>query len=140
MAETFGKIADFARDQGCKSFLTWLRPVVKISSGSWTWSGSAWEALERVNSGPGPDLVLLDLMQSDSDSLHSLRWLRRVRPELPVVVLCNYDESQKLEAMRLGARECLVKPLQSRPLEAAIQRSLFQATENSESEIVARRD
>src|SRR4029077_15297781 len=38
---------------------------------------------------------------------------------------------------RLGARECLVKPLQSRPLEAAIQRSLFQATENSESEIVA---
>jgi two-component system response regulator AtoC len=99
--------------------------------------GSAWEALERVNSGPGPDLVLLDVMQSDSDSLHSLRWLRRVRPELPVVVLCNYDESHKLEVMRLGARECLAKPLQSRPLEAAIQRSLFQVTENSESEIVA---
>ena len=51
--------------------------------------GSPWEALERVNSGPGPDLILLDLMQGDSDGLHSLRWLRRVRPDLPVVVLAN---------------------------------------------------
>ncbi len=42
---------------------------------------SAWEALERVRSAAGPDLVILDLAQDESEGLHPLRWLRRVRPE-----------------------------------------------------------
>ena len=99
--------------------------------------GSGWEALERVHAGPGPDLILLDLMPGDSDGLHSLRWLRRVRPDLPVVVLANYDERQRLEAIRLGAQDCLIRPLQPQQLETAIRRSLFRYTESAESEIVA---
>jgi two-component system response regulator AtoC len=104
--------------------------------------GSPWEALERVNSGPGPDLILLDLMLGDSDGLHSLRWLRRVRPDLPVVVLANgalasHDETHKLEAIRLGAQDYLSRPLQSQLLEAAIRRSLLQHGQSFEGEIAA---
>ena len=35
---------------------------------------------------------MLDLTSGDSDGLHGLRWLRRVRPDLPVLVLagCEY--------------------------------------------------
>src|SRR5438045_5541998 len=101
-------------------------------------AGSGWEALERVHSGPGPDLVLLDLMQSESDGLHTLRWLRRVRPELAVLVLASSDDAkQKLDAIRLGAQDFLVRPLQAQQLETAIRRILFHCTENTESEIVA---
>ena len=57
-------------------------------------AGSGWEALERVQAGPGPDLILLDLMRGDSDGLHTLRWLRRVRPDLPVLVLAGSDDAQ----------------------------------------------
>src|ERR1700730_3584979 len=99
--------------------------------------GSGWEALERVHSGPGPDLILLDLMQGDSDGLHSLCWLRRVRPDLPVIVLAGSDENHKLEAIRLGAQDYLIRPLQPQQLETAIRRSLFHHMESAESEIVA---
>jgi CheY-like chemotaxis protein len=41
--------------------------------------GSGWEALESVQAGTTPDLLLLDLPRGDADSLHILRWLRRLR-------------------------------------------------------------
>jgi hypothetical protein len=31
---------------------------------------NGWEALERVHAGPGPNVVLLDLISGDSDGLH----------------------------------------------------------------------
>jgi len=100
--------------------------------------GSAWEALELVRSTSGPDLIILDLTQNESEGMHPLRWLRRVRPDLPVLVLANSgDPSQKLEALRLGAQDYLVRPLQPQQLEAVIRRSLFHKTETAESEIVA---
>jgi len=45
-------------------------------------AASGWDAMERVQSGEAPDLLLLDVPRSDTDSLHLLRWLRRLRPEL----------------------------------------------------------
>ena len=108
---------------------------------SWPWQvdtvGSRWEALERVQAGPGPDLVLLDLTPGDSDGLHSLRWLRRVRPDLPVLVLAGgEDPEQRRETIRLGAQDFLVLPLRPRQLESAIRRSLLDSSADPESEIL----
>src|SRR5450631_4808493 len=66
-------------------------------------TGSGCEALERVQSGGGPHLVLLDLVQGDADGLFILRWLRRVRPDIPVVLLAqSADARQRVGARRLG--------------------------------------
>jgi two-component system, NtrC family, response regulator AtoC len=101
-------------------------------------AGSGWEALDRVHAGHGPDLIVLDLMRGDAEGLHTLRWLRRVRPDLPVVVLATSDDaSQKLEAIRLGAQDYLIRPLRPEQLAAAIRRSLFYDNESGESEIAA---
>ena len=98
---------------------------------------SGWEALERVHSGPGPDLILLHLLESDCEGLHPLRWLRRVRPDLPVLVLAaGENPAQKLEAIRLGAQDFLIQPVQAKQLETSIRRSLFYFTESSDSEVV----
>jgi two-component system response regulator AtoC len=116
--------------------LSWNR--AETPDWQWETASSGWEALERVKIGPGPDLILLDLGDGDSDGLHTLRWLRRVRPDLPVLVLAASDDSrQKLEAIRLGARDYLVRPLRAEQLETAIRRSLFHYTDDSESEILA---
>jgi len=92
---------------------------------------SGWEALEQLQSGKPADLVLLDLAQGESDGLHTLRWLRRIRPELPVVLLSRSGEpQQKAEAIRLGARDYLVHPVAEQQLRLAIERHLPSAESN----------
>lgn len=86
---------------------------------------NGWGAMERVQSGVTPDLLILDLPRSDDDGLHFLRWLRRLRPELPILVLCDdEDSSSQQESIRLGARECLVRPLDGHLLQKTIERLL----------------
>lgn len=110
-----------------------LRPLWAVGeSNSWhlETAGSGWEALERIQSGAVPDLLLLDLPRGDADSLHVLRWLRRIRPELPIVLLSHAEDiSREKEAMRLGAQEFLVRPFEEQKLELAIRRHLSSAVE-----------
>jgi two-component system, NtrC family, response regulator AtoC len=110
-----------------------LRPLWTVGeSNSWhlETAGSGWEALERIQSGAVPDLLLLDLPRGDADSLHVLRWLRRIRPELPIVLLSHAEDVlREKEAMRLGAQEFLVRPFEEQQLEFAIRRHLSSAIE-----------
>jgi two-component system, NtrC family, response regulator AtoC len=115
-----------------------LRPLWSISeSNSWhvETAANAWDAMERVQSGAVPHLLLLDLPRGDSDCLHVLRWVRRLRPDLPVIVICASEESgRKREATRLGAQEVLLKPLDEHQLEAAIAHHLL-PTDDEQPEI-----
>jgi two-component system response regulator AtoC len=87
--------------------------------------GSGWEALELVQEGVTPDLLLLDLPRGDADSLHILRWLRRLRPNLPIILLCYPDDAgRKNEAIRLGAQGYLVRPVDDEQLESVIRGQL----------------
>ncbi len=100
-------------------------------------ASSGWDAMERVQSGVAPDLLLLDLPRGDGDSLHILRWLRRLRPELRVLVLCHpEDGGRKNEANRLGAEDVLVRPFTEEQLELVIRQHLF-APENGATGIVS---
>jgi DNA-binding NtrC family response regulator len=88
-------------------------------------AGSGWEALERVQTGHPAQLVLLDFAAGDADGLHTLRWLRRVRPDLPVVVIAeSEEESGRVEAARLGAQEYLTYAAESSRLKALVERYL----------------
>jgi len=106
-----------------------LRPLWSIAdSNSWHVESavSAWDAMERVQSGLAPHLLLLDLPRGDGDTLHILRWLRRLRPDLPVIVICfPEDADRRREATRLGAQEVLVRPFDEMKLETAIGRYLL---------------
>ena len=117
-----------------------LRPLYSIpESNSWQieTASSAWDATERVQSGLTPHLLLLDLPRGDGDSLHILRWLRRLRPDLPVIVTCSpEDAGKKKEATRLGAQEVLIRPFDEAELESAIRRHLL-LPGNGRSDVVS---
>jgi len=99
-------------------------------------ASNGWGAMERVQSGVTPDLLILDLPDADKDGLHFLRWLRRLRPELPILVLCDREDSPtQQEAIRLGARDHIARPLKNQVLESAIRRQLFAAPEDVGIEI-----
>jgi len=100
--------------------------------------GSGWEALETVQAGITPDLLLLDLPRGDADSLHILRWLRRLRPNLPILLICYPDDAgRKNEAIRLGAQEYLVRPIDNEQLECVIRGQLSSRSEGVEMEIAS---
>ena len=105
-----------------------LRPLWSIGeSNSWhlETAGTGWEALERIQAGVAPSLLLLELPRGDGDSLHVLRWLRRLRPELPIIILSYPDDvAREKEAVRLGAQDFLIQPFEEKQLESAIRRYL----------------
>ena len=56
------------------------------------------------------DLMLLDLNLPDSQDLETLRRLRGVAPDLPIVILTGIEDRQKaVEALSEGAQDYLVK-------------------------------
>lgn len=92
---------------------------------------SGLEALERLQSAASPDIVLLDLAPDDSDSLHTLRWLRRVCPSVPVILLSQAEDHQRMvEALRLGARDFLIKPCHEHQVGRLLREHLAHPTEN----------
>ncbi len=116
-----------------------LRPLWSIGeSNSWhlETAGNGWEALERLQSGAVPDLLLLELSDNDGDGLHVLRWLRRVRPDVPIILICPHDDAEhKREAIQIGAQAILVRPLEEQQVEFVIRRHLGSTFEEVESEI-----
>jgi two-component system, NtrC family, response regulator AtoC len=100
---------------------------------------TGWDAMERVQSGVVPHLLLLDIPRGDANSLHFLRWLRRLKEDLPVVLLCYPDDAaQGKEAVRLGGGELLARPFDAKQLEFVIRRHLAPPAGNGEAELVSK--
>jgi two-component system C4-dicarboxylate transport response regulator DctD len=101
-------------------------------------SASGWEAMERVQSGAAPHLLLLDIARGDGDGLHLLPWLRRLRPELPIVMICDPADAQfRKEATRLGAKDVLARPVSEEQLEVLIRRHLGWSSDDLEAQIAS---
>src|SRR3954467_3505581 len=83
------------------------------------------EALERVQKGLQPDLVLLDVLMPGIDGLQTLEQLREMRPGMKVVMLsCVSDTRKVVQAIRLGAHDYLTKPFQKAELDTVIDQCL----------------
>ncbi len=118
--------------------LSVLRAIGEANSWGIEIAGSGCEALERVQSGALPDIVLLDQTHGDAGGVYALRWLRRIRPDLSVVLLVPAENAQqRAEAMRLGAHDYLVQPLEAQKLEEVLLRNFPSATEAIDTEITS---
>lgn len=90
-----------------------------------TTAGDGREALERLNEGPLPHLIVLDLMMPGMDGVQfrAEQIRRRAWSAIPLVVL-SADAHTHEVARDLGARECLRKPVDLVDLLAAVQRAV----------------
>jgi len=88
------------------------------------------DVLERIR--PNSDseeaevaLILLDILMPDKDGLETLEELRRIRPDVPVIMLSGASSPGNIvTAMKGGAIDFLAKPVSYHDLAAAIQKVL----------------
>jgi two-component system nitrogen regulation response regulator GlnG len=84
---------------------------------------SAREGLEKI--GENPDVVLLDIMLPESSGLEVAQEIRELNPKLPVIFITACENSQTaIEAMKLGAYDYLIKPLDLPKLREQVDRAL----------------
>lgn len=78
-------------------------------------------AIERITSSP-PDVVLTDLKMEPVDGMDVLRAARDQRPPVEVMVFTAYGDVEiAVEAMRLGARDFLTKPVTVEQVRARLE-------------------
>ena len=76
------------------------------------------------------DLLLLDLVLPKRDGLEILRELRTARPTLPVIILtARGREDDRVEGLRLGADDYVVKPFSVKELLARVDAVLRRSPE-----------
>ncbi|MGE4295310.1 MAG: response regulator [Campylobacterales bacterium] len=90
-------------------------------------AADAQEAL-RLFEAQRPDLVLSDICLPGEDGLSLVRSLRAIDPNVPVVLISAYSGSEYLfEAIRIGVRDFLTKPVEIGKLVATLERCLEEA-------------
>jgi DNA-binding NtrC family response regulator len=95
------------------------------------------EGLERV-AAACPDVILLDLRLPDQSGLDILRQLRRFDARIPVVMVTVARSSDSaIEAMRHGAYDYLLKPIDLQKLDRVIREALKVSRLMREPAIVA---
>ena len=104
----------------------------------------ASETLQVVDAGNGeeairmvakerPNLVVMDIRMGATSGLDTLRKLRELDPKLLVIMMTAYGTTQTaIEAMKLGAYDYVLKPLEVPKLKALIESALKTARDMRE--------
>jgi len=76
------------------------------------------------------DILLLDLVLPGKDGLEILREVRSVRPTTPVIILtARGEEADRIQGLRLGADDYVVKPFSVKELLARVEAVLRRSPE-----------
>ncbi|HXZ78975.1 MAG TPA: sigma-54 dependent transcriptional regulator [Terriglobales bacterium] len=107
------------------TMLRYLRTLLEVEGYRVETATDGSEAVQRLQAGTVPDLVLLDVLMPVLDGLQTLEQLRSMHPQLKVVMLsCVSDTRKVVQAIRLGAQDYLTKPFQKADLDAVIEQCL----------------
>jgi len=116
--------------------LRYIRTLLEVDEYKVDTASTGEEALERVQKGLQPDLVLLDLLMPGIDGLQTLEQLRQIRPGVKVVMLsCVSDTRKVVQAIRLGAHDYLTKPFQKAELDSVIDQCLGTSQQSYAGEV-----
>jgi len=83
------------------------------------------EAAIKVIKGTPPDLVLLDIGLPGMDGIEALRHIKDIDPEILVIMITAYEDiTTVITAMKQGARDYVIKPINMDGLEITIRNCL----------------
>src|SRR3954469_11151683 len=114
----------------------YIKTLLEIDDHHVETASTGEQAVELVQNGMEPNLVLLDLLMPGIDGLETLEKLRKLQPNVKVVMLsCVNDTKKVVQAIRLGAVDYITKPFQKAELDAVIDQCLGINQQNYSGEI-----
>jgi len=85
---------------------------------------NAETAIEAIKGHP-PDLVLLDIGLPGMDGIEALREIKSLFPDILIIMITAFEDiNTVISAMKLGAHDYVVKPIQMDGLEVTIRNAL----------------
>jgi DNA-binding NtrC family response regulator len=106
-------------NEGIRSYLASL---LEIKGYQVDTAGDGRSALHLLDSGASPDVIILDIMMPGIDGLETLRRMREMGDETPLIMLSVVGKASSIvEAMNLGAMDYLNKPFEEEELEATLE-------------------
>jgi two-component system, NtrC family, response regulator AtoC len=116
--------------------LRYIRTLLEVDDHHVQTASTGEEALEIVQKGLRPDLVLMDLLMPGIDGLETLEQLRKLQPGVKVVMLsCVNDTKKVVQAIHLGATDYITKPFEKAELDKVIDQCLGTNQENYTGEV-----
>lgn len=116
--------------------LRYIKTLLEVDEYKVETATTGEEALQKIEGGLAPDLVLLDVLMPGIDGIETLEKLRQKQPGLKVVMLsCVNDTRKVVQAMRLGAQDYLTKPFQKAELDSVIDLSLGEGKQTFSGEV-----
>jgi len=110
------------------SVLRYTKTLLEIDNYNVETAASGEEALQRMNRGPAPNLIVLDLVMPGMDGLQTLESCKKMHPDQKVVMVsCVNDTNKVVQAMKLGASDYLTKPFLPPQLQGAVRKALAPA-------------
>ena len=100
-----------------------------ISSGFQSWSAESAEEALSLMSEADPDLVVTDICMPGMDGLDLLERIREATDEVDVIVITAHEDmASAIRAMKAGAYDYLVKPLDLDQIDLLVQRCFRERT------------
>ena len=100
-------------------------------------SASGWDAMERVQSGTAPHLLLLDLPRGDGDGLHCCLGCAGYVPNFRSSCSAIPGRDRQKEATRMGAKDVLLRPASEEQIESVDPKTAGTSNDDAEAEIAS---
>ena len=116
--------------------LTTLKTIIR----SWGYVAETGEdgtvAVERVKSEPF-DLVLMDVRMAKMSGIEALEQIKAYNPSIPIIIMTAYSSvDSAVEALKAGAYDYLIKPLDFEVLKLTIERAQEHAGLKAENKVL----
>ncbi len=112
---------------------TYLKNLLPMKGYDVSLAEDGIQAIEMLQKGAAPDVIILDVMMPKMDGIETLRKICEHDATIPVIMLSVVGKASTIvEAMNLGAADYINKPFEEEELEIALQKVL--ETENLKAE------
>ncbi|MCD6532411.1 sigma-54-dependent Fis family transcriptional regulator [bacterium] len=116
-----------------------LLEVMLSEEGYWVRTATSYDEAMKLFETDQFDVVIADIMMPDVDGLTLLKDVKKVDPEIPVILITAYASlGSAVEALRYGAFDYITKPFKMDQIRYAVKRALETRALRRENRILKR--